>query len=143
MPVRSNPMPNDRDTLLVLAQRCEAADASEQRELLIEAFLAALGPAKTMRRVTGSWAWHPKWFAFTKMLDAEAYESAAMTLLPEAEGVGWRMTDGAGGPTAEVWCFDYDTGRELYHVGANPTATPALALVAASLRARAEGGVDG
>lgn len=61
---------------------------------------------------------------------------AAMTLLPDHEGVGWRITDGAGGPTAEVWCFDYDTGKELYSVGANPTATPALALLAAILKAR-------
>jgi len=65
---------------------------------------------------------------------------AAMTLIPDGLGVGWRMTDGAGGPTAEIWCVAIegpDAPREVYHVGANPTATPALALTAAALRARA------
>jgi hypothetical protein len=71
-------------------------------------------------------------------LSAPAYTAsldAAMSLVPEGLGIGWRMTDGAGGPAAEIWDIDLDSVTERYHVAANPTATPALALTAASLRA--------
>lgn len=65
-------------TLLELADRCEAATAEQQRELLEAAWAAIHGSLP--RRNRGG---HNAENSFVSMLDAKAYESAAMTLVPE------------------------------------------------------------
>lgn len=101
--------------LIDLAARVEAAEASEQRAMLYEAFHALRLPGE---------------YHFDKMLDAEAYESAAMTLVPERRNTELRIPLGARAE-AYIW----EPGQIPPHIG--HAATPALALVAAALRARA------
>ena len=74
--------------------------------------------------------------AFTASLDQ------AMTLVPEGDGIGWQVS---GGGCAGVWRIstdpdDYDASRFPAPIwqAAGKAATPALALCAASLRARAQ-----
>jgi len=130
-------------TLIELAERVERAEGAD-RELGREVLLACgwrkthrpwfLGPIFHWSSPDGAVGFDDDHFY---RHDPTNSINTAMALVPDEEGVGWRISDGAGGPTAEVWRFDYDTGREVYHVGANPTATPALAIVAAALKARA------
>jgi len=150
-----------RDTLLSLAERVEKAEGPDRS--LDKRIFAAVYPDKVPTPIVQQgYGWredHGSWWLATgedsriapDMVIPRPFTAsidAALTLLPSDEGVGWRMSDGAGGPTAEVWRFDYETAQELYHVGANPSATPALALCAAALRAHAalntdNGGPDG
>lgn len=116
--------------LLSLAARCEAAEGAGQFNLLLDAFEAVKGARYTW--TTTGFRWHDDWFAFEKKLNAFAYESAAMTLVPE----GWgyidfrRFDDGTVGCDMEVIGIVVDTIEAC-------AATPALALCAASLRALA------
>jgi hypothetical protein len=127
------PMP--KANLIALAARCEAADGSEQRELLISAWEAIHGPTmvaispKHVRAADG-------WTRFQRMLQVEAYESAAMTLVPE--GVGKELltvrVERSFSGRSDALLLDSLTGAEAY----SDAATPALALTAASLRALAK-----
>lgn len=120
----------DPATLLALAERCEAADASEQRELLWEAFLALQARPDDHTPGVKEWSW--LWNRFNLMTGAEAYESAAMMLVPEGYGVKvrrWVNGRGAAG------CYPSESADDWHNA-----ATPALALCAAALRARAGGG---
>lgn len=106
-------------TLVELVERCEAATADEQREMLEHVF-AALLPNPSVLEAR----------CFVDMLNCEAFESAAMTLVPE----GWNWKVGHSGYRASSWVMEgvrggY-VGNESYAV------TPALALCAAALRAR-------
>ncbi len=122
--------------LLEVATRVEGARAEEQRELLIAAFETFKGPRDSyvpgrIRR------WHPQWFAFEKMLNAEAFESAAMTLVPE--GGSFQVSRGmdadrTGFANISVAGDDPAVEPKDFHAFA---ATPALALTAAALRALA------
>lgn len=121
-----------------LIARLEAAAAIDQRDALISAYIAIYDGD------------HPEFCSstralrFMRMLNAEAYESAALTLVPE----GWRMaalcqrdpwfcrletddfesvTWGKGGD----WITEVTSGSEAT---AN-APTPALAIVIAALRA--------
>ena len=103
---------------LTLATRCENAGPEMQRELLREAWKIIRQPCHTCA----------EWRAFAAMLDAEAYESAALSLKPE----GWLRSftddpDDLGGVIAELW-------TKKRNAWAN-ASTPALALTAAILRA--------
>ena len=126
------------DTQSLIA-RLEAATAIDQRDALISAYIAIHDGD------------HPEFCSstralrFMRMLDAEAYESAALTLVPE----GWRMaalcqrdpwfcrleTDDFESVTwgkGSDWITEVTSGSEAT---ANST-TPALAIVIAALRAK-------
>ena len=112
-----------RDELNKLASRVEALDGPD---FAIECQIEHL--------VSPHWTGEGAPKPYTRSLDA------AKSLLPDGEGVGWSVCDGAGGPLAEVWAFNFDPDdfRELYHVYGGCCATPEQALCAAALRARAE-----
>lgn len=133
--------------LLELAGRCEAASADETASLLIEAF--DLTNWRTKRN--GSLVTHnPEWFAFDKLIRAGAFLDAALTLRPEDWRIGFEENascDEPGKSYAWCWPFEstYDPDWQMGQEGqqSNPdgqkgyAATPALALTAAALRARA------
>jgi hypothetical protein len=117
--------------IIALTERCEGATAEEQRDLLILA-------AQTLR---------PEWFKMGKptkdieafvrwcaKVDAEAYESAAMTLVP-GNALTWHV--GKHLKTGEGQAYILAPGRRDPHYVV--ATTPALALTSASLRAIAEG----
>jgi hypothetical protein len=73
----------------------------------------------------------PRWDAYHKMLEAEAYESAAMMLVPEDGNHFPRVSRLFNGQWQSV-CYEQFSGE-----GNEATAaTPALALCAAALRSR-------
>jgi hypothetical protein len=115
-----------------LAERCEAATAGYQRRLLSEAYREIFGGPEciTIDRWPGYQS--PRWDAFHKKLEAEAFLDAAMTLVPE----GWFLNgvyENGEGKT-------YATLRKCNVGDVHGSATtPALALCAAALRAREEG----
>lgn len=120
----------DKQTLLELADKVEAAGASEQRELLIEAWWALSGMSHN--RDAGLAAIDLR---FKRMLDAEAYESAAMMLIPD-ECV-WSLYN-SDDPSPLLWKAAVMPFRVAAGESVNRTKVRALALVAASLRARAQ-----
>lgn len=127
--------------MLALAERCEKAEAGEQRELL-EAAHRVIFPS--LRSVDHSQeeceASDLRAFRFWRMLDAEAYESAAMSLVPE----GW-LTRHVGQATK-------DSGWQVYLDNLNATrdedvtcvsgtaTTEGLSRCAAALCSRASSG---
>lgn len=117
-------MPN----LLPLAARCEAAPAEEQRELLIEAWDAV------NRRDPNRPGQFAAWLAFERMLDAQAWESAALMLVPE--GLEWsaerRLSKGMRPAYASIWSMGA-RDVDIHHNGTG--RTPALAILAAALKA--------
>jgi hypothetical protein len=131
----------NRDELLQLAERVERAEAAEQRAMLEEAWLAIHHEGYPPEDASDTCR---KCDRFDKLLEAEAYESAALMLVPEGWVVGslewWSMRHDAGvtlletGPT--------DDGFQGYSAAVHGDArakavTPALALCAASLKALA------
>jgi hypothetical protein len=108
-----------------LISRIEAAGEGEQRELLIEAFTALFSdPLGYIGNRTDD----QRRIAFLRRLDANAFESAAMMLVPE----GWESTVWSKGEA-----YLHSPKRpEIPDVGAF-AATPALALAAACLKAHA------
>lgn len=115
-----------------LAERIEAAGVDEQRAMLEEAWAAIYGVpsgvAASDKRV-----WH--WLRFVNMLDAEAYESAAMMLVPEGMRVAIMIVED-GRAAVNLWW----PGEDAPNVPRlEPLfATPALALAAAAIRAGAK-----
>lgn len=101
--------------LLKLAERCEATTADEQLSLLLEVgeFIFAEEPTKLRR--------------FKEKLFVEAFESAAMTLVPE--GVNYDLLGRNGYKSVAVIY-----GQHRKFVGAGEAL--ALAICAAALRAR-------
>jgi hypothetical protein len=138
-------MPSD---LHSLAARAEAADPSEQREVLNAAFRAIHGekPPRVLGGSDALTSWLYRYNPFFKMLDAEAYESAAMMLVPE----GWsvfllRLPEGRGEASLLEFGEPDEKGKRwrragMIDTGRRTASTPALALVAAYLRARATQG---
>lgn len=104
------------EELIALAERCEAAGAGEQEELLEYAWLLVNCEHETPDDSDEMMGLFDRLRA---MLAVEAYESAALMLVPEGKGFVV-MGNGAkvGGCIAA-------------------SSTPALAIVAAALRARA------
>jgi hypothetical protein len=124
--------------LLTLIERVEGATADQQREMLLEAY-SAIYPDNPL----GYWTSTDRARRFVAMLEAEAFESAAMTLVPEGRKVtiehepncGFAM---AGYAQARVYMPNKRDGYDVAEA-----TTPALALTAACLRAHAslrEGG---
>lgn len=122
-------------TILELAERCEKATADDQRDLLAQAWQAVRGPKPDSdyqpRRTpmfSPDWErWVERDCRFSNLLQAEAYESAAMMLVPE----GWTgIIPVTGGD--EAWLWPKGGTFKGFRVNA---ATPALALTAACLRA--------
>lgn len=133
----------DRETLITLAAKIEAAEEPD-REMFEEAFNACRPEPPKGNPLAPMWQWEV-WSDYLarlqQLLSIEAYEQAAMILVPE----GW------------AWCVfspDYDEGRlgysaelapnhDLFKKGASAqfsdAPTPAQALAAAALRAVAEG----
>jgi hypothetical protein len=135
-----------------LAARVEAAGADEQRELLLEAFIAVFGsPIRAWTcvvtgRVTDYEA-SAEFARFDAMLSAKAYESAALMLVPQnclftartlwdrdkVAGFASISRYELGGPKDQLRRYWIDEWQ------AN-APTPALAICAASLRAHAAQG---
>ena len=111
---------------LSLIERCECAERSDQAQILADAFALLKGPPQTRR---GSIVQHhPQLFAFEKMVRAEAFESAAIFLLPE--GAIWRRYSDFG---ASVYAASpYNAKAQVRHDGFTPVF--ALGLVSAALR---------
>lgn len=133
----------DRATLLALAERCETATGPD-RELDGAIYIAVLIPAERAGRIDqngGFVGWWPKDGPYVGAREVPAYTAsldAALTLVPE----GWHWS-------ADSRRFGYVRGRGPQDGAPDPegwargTATPALALCAAALRAlaaQAEGG---
>ena len=124
-----------RTALLALAERVEAATATEQREMLEAAFVAIHGPKP--ERVHGG---SPEWLAwldlhnpFFALLQAGGFLDAAMSLVPS----GWVCTHAYFNDQRAVFNFTkWRDGNPMYASGV--ALTPALALTAAALRAIAE-----
>lgn len=118
-------MKDNRATFLSLAERVQAGKPDRQHALVFEAWQALKPSYADPRRVLA-------------MLDAEAYESAATTLVPE--GFWWTVGHVMGpqpGDQNMFWATCHE--RDATWPYARPiAATPALALTAAVLRARAE-----
>lgn len=123
----------DGDKLVDLAERCEAAMAEQQAELLREAFALVFGPERSETR-PGIWRWNSRWLRPRGMLSAYAFESAAMTLVDER--ALWATGSMEDGPFARL-CWPMPDGSFLNGYFESKAATPALALCAAALKARA------
>ena len=112
-----------------LIARAEQAGEEEQREVLEEAAAFIWGV-----ECRGVIIHDPELFdrlcAFDDMLDAEAYESAAMMLVPE--GRGWELRSG----WALVW--PKTVSGYVYCALEAEATTPAIALVAAILKTHKE-----
>lgn len=107
-----------RAGLVELAERCEAATATEQEALLREAGRLVLRDEARLG-------------AFICMLGADAFESAAMALLPEFMPFHLDRDRNDLLCYASIWQVNRLVGWSL------KASTPALALCAACLRARA------
>jgi hypothetical protein len=98
-------------TLLALAERCEQAAGPDQKAAML-AVVDALGLPSDQH------------YRAVRMIEIGAYESAAITLVPE--GWFWEVRD-----DGVAWVTRPDGGMP------GTAAAPALALGAAALRARA------
>ena len=125
-----------KDELVKLAERAEAADASEQRAILIEAWRQVEGGI--CPELDAGNHLHPRYRQFADFIQAGAFIDAAMMLVPEGRWeVGVRATlDGRGYAYISAPRDEKNAGH--LHYGAT-AATPALALCAASLRATTTG----
>jgi len=136
--------------MTALSDRVEAASADEQRAMLEAAFVAIHGDEPPSEYDGLAWKqnnpdFSPAWTTyiskrgqFQRLLDAEAYESAAMMLVPEEWSVRvGRFDDGTG--YAGLAKNDMHMGAEdpdEWYWECENAATPTLALTAACLRAR-------
>ena len=135
--------------MLSLAEMIEKATEGQQEALLVEAFEAMHGP-KPERVHGGSeelTAWLGLFNPFYAMLKACAYESAAMSLVPEGCQGAFdpRFMDDDGVVRFKGFCFKPDWSRWTPHgdwiatlAESELAATPALALCAAALKARSQ-----
>lgn len=116
------------DELNKLAERVEAASEAEQRAMLRLAF-EAIHPVRPSGH--NDRAWSAKCSLFDGFLDAFAWESAAMTLVPD--GWGLKVRRWSADMTGAAGCYPPGCAGEWINA-----ATPALALCAAALRALAQ-----
>jgi hypothetical protein len=125
--------------LIDLAAECEAAPARDEHDLLFQAYVLVFGGPECIP--IDHWPGYksPRWDRFHAMLKAGAYESAAFSLVPEGWSVqvgrGWRCDIKEGKAWASV--MDRQYGPPDISADSENAATPALALCAAALRARA------
>lgn len=126
-----------KDELLALAERVEAATVEQQRGLLTDAFHAINGFHPGGRDGQAA-AWEVLRMRFYGLIDAGGFLDAAMTMLDDS--YVWGVSKQERNP-----------GRNYYYQasampfgpiapGEATAATPALALTAAALRARATKG---
>lgn len=111
-----------------LAERCEQASGPD-RGLFEQAFVACFGKASEDMRPDVAARWFDRWRQFSTFIDVGAWLDAAMMLVPK--GLAWMCANSfSWGAYADTWDSN----------GIGPprciAATPALALTAASLRAR-------
>lgn len=123
--------------LIELAERIEAANGDEARfpgDLIRKAWEALNGGHDYLEGLTDTDS-RARWFTarsrLNALIDAGAYLDAAMTLIPE--GCVWRLNKTFVNAGCNI--FAKDPFREIARCPR--AATPALALTAASLRARA------
>lgn len=125
-----------------LAERVEAGERCDQHDLLKDAFIALRGPIQSNPR-PGIVAHNRHWFRFKRMLDAEAYESAAMTLIPEGDRDISFERSSRGGRDFKLWQVRIaletvaEDPEETGPIALGEADTLALSLTAASLRAHA------
>jgi hypothetical protein len=123
----------DPTTLLALAERCEQA-AGPDREL--DARIECAVQGITFRKLLGPYAYRTS-RGDIGLMNAKRYTAwidAAVTLVPE--GWGWAVsTTGAGLPCA--YGHPPGNGLAVAWIDDTPAATPALAMCAFALRARA------
>jgi hypothetical protein len=145
--------PHDLDELAARAEKQDGAEWAETAELMEDVFRAVF-PKPERIWVTdnnGDWTgeytvWQANQSSYYELLEAQAFLDAAMTLVPE----GWRMAalcerspwfcrmetldfDSVTWGKGSDWITDITAGQET----TAKAATPALALTAACLRARA------
>lgn len=121
----------DRAELLALAVRCETEGPSKE---LAAHILLTCGHRVSCR--DGVWMWSPKGtISWHDILDCTQSLDAAVTLVPENN---WWSLQTMRREISTAWVGPYNDpiGFKVKHNG--QSATPALALCAASLRARAE-----
>jgi hypothetical protein len=119
----------DRQALLDFADRVEDATAGEQREMLKSAADRVWGFAFAPEGMCPD-AWVKRWVRFNRMLDAEAYESAVLMLVPD--GHDFRVERfGENQMCGWVWVRGRFDEGQLCPIA----STPALALGTACLRA--------
>jgi hypothetical protein len=112
----------DPTTLLALAERCEQAAGVDQKAVML-AVVDALGlPSKQHCLIV-------------RMIEIGAYESAAVTLVPE--GCDWHCQSNPSVTAcwASVDPMKFDLKLQEWGSGMRRASTPALALCAAALRA--------
>lgn len=111
---------------ITLIDRCEPGVADDQAQLLFDAFELLKGPRQTRKGAIVHH--HPEIFAFERMVRANAFESAAISLLPE--GTVWRkFTDGG----ASVYAASpYNAAAQVRHDGFSHIFS--MGLVAAALK---------
>ena len=116
------------NALLALAERAETLEHVDRHTLryLFQDIAMELWGGARLSDWDAEQARHEIWHRFFTFLQAEAWLDAALTLVPE--GFDWAVFRTNGGLTVHAWCGDCQD-----HFG----ATPALALCAAALRARA------
>ena len=116
---------------MTLLHRIETTGPDQQRELLVEAYEMLHAEPDAIRDGVAWGEWHNRRRYARQKIDAGAYLSAAETLVPE----GWGWGAGNCSEKDDSWasvtsphgdCLDYDAYA----------STPALALLAAILRAR-------
>jgi hypothetical protein len=123
-----------REEIIALAERCEKATGEKRETLTIfeDAFALCFPKPSRIWVADNNGPWTPEYsrhhergWAFSEMLEANAFLDAAMTLVPE--GWGYSIC-----PTSALL-----TRSTSDHGVMARAATPALALTAAALRARA------
>jgi len=115
--------------LEALAVRVEAAGPHEQHAVLIEAYQGLHG----IYPDASDWTQPHEAKRFRRMLDAEAFESAAMSLVPE----GWYIRSLSEWTDRSRACVELSPANRFIHSIESRAATPALALTAAPCRAHA------
>lgn len=111
--------------LIELAKRCEKAGPDEQRELLLRAWVAVVPPLDS------------PYGPFLNMVEVGAFESAALMLVPD-DWTAWELHSHSARTrfSADLLRLGCDGGE---HWARGRASTPALAIAAASLRARSAG----
>lgn len=110
-------------------ERVEAASADDQFRVLMLAFEIIKGPIK-VTGANGTVRYNKDWFKFKGMLAAEAYESAALMLIP----AGRRMSVQQRRSYEPIWVSFTTDDRPTDYTASGKADTLTLAITAAALR---------